>query len=624
MEKARSGTYSNMHRLIGLFIPISVLLGLVALGMIASRAPDAHSKPAADNPITFDKDIAPIVFSHCSACHRPGEAAPFSLLTYQDIQRRGKQIADLTRKRLMPPWLPDPGFCEFQGERRLTDDQINLIGRWVAGGAPEGNPRDLPPLPQWTAGWQIGEPDLIIQLPEPYTVPAEGNDVYRNFVVPIPITKTQFVRAFELRPGNPRVLHHAFILVDRTPEARRLDALDAGPGFGGMSAGEGAEAPDGHFLSWQPGKTVVPSPDDIAWRLEKGSDLVLQMHLRPSGKPEKIQPSVGLYFSKTPATRTAFKFRLASLVMDIPAGDKNFVVEDSWVLPADVDVTEVAPHAHNLARSMKGWATLPDGTGKWLVNISQWDFNWQGEYLYSKPIFLPKGTILSMHFEYDNSADNPRNPNQPPKPVHYGPQTSDEMSELWFQVVPRDPKDLAVLQRAFTLKRLDTIIIKLNKELKEEPRNGEKQASMGKTLFMLGKMDEALPHFLTAAELLPKDAEIRDWAGRALLEQNKPNEARPHFEQALRLDPKYYQSENNLGLVSLRSKDTAGAEAHFENALQINPQDPIANNNLGMVLFARNRLAEAAKHFEASLQTDPDDAYARQSLAKIKALQGEK
>ncbi len=273
---------------------------------------------------------------------------------------------------------------------------------------------------------------------------------------------------------------------------------------------------------------------------------------------------------------------------------------------------------------MKAWATLPDGSGKWLISISHWDFNWQGEYLYAKPLFLPKGTILSMRYTYDNSTANPRNPNQPPKRVRYGPQSSDEMAEFWFQVIPRDPHDLAALQRGFNLKRLDTIITRLDKLLKEEPRNAEKHLSMGKSMFALGRMDEAIAHFQTAAQITPSDAEPHDWIGRSFMNQNKLAEARAEFEQALKLDRKFYQSENNLGLVALRQGDRPAAEAHFENALQIRKDDPIANDNLGMVLYSRGRLAEAAAHFETSLQNDPEDQFALESLKKIKALMGVK
>jgi len=208
--------------------------------------PDTSARPAvpaAPAHVTFNRDVAPIVFAECAACHRPGEAGPFPLLTYDDVRRRASQVADVTRRRVMPPWLPAAGHGEFLGDRRLSDEQVATIGRWVEQGAPEGAAADMPPRPPFADGWQLGEPDLVVRMPEPYVLPADGADVYRNFVLPVPLAAGRWVKAVEIRPGNAKVVHHAFLLADRTPASRRLDALEPGVGYGGMDAGDGTADP---------------------------------------------------------------------------------------------------------------------------------------------------------------------------------------------------------------------------------------------------------------------------------------------------------------------------------------------------------------------------------------------
>ena len=248
---------------------------------------------------TYTKDIAPILFQSCAPCHRPGEAAPFSLLTYADAKAHAKQIAAVTKSRFMPPWKPAPGRGDFQGERRLTDAQIRLIEEWTKSGAEEGDPRALPRAPQFTEGWQIGTPDLIVTLERPYTLASSGSDVFRNFVLRPKIDRTRFVRALEIRPGVNQAVHHANLLIDRERTTRLLDGKDGLPGFPDMEARIETRNfdPESHFLFWKPGTTVLEEPEGMAWELGPNSDLVLNMHLRPTGKPESIQPAIGLYFT---------------------------------------------------------------------------------------------------------------------------------------------------------------------------------------------------------------------------------------------------------------------------------------------------------------------------------------
>ena len=445
-----------------MFFPMAGILlcaiGIVvwALGSFHKSAKEiADARPFVPRPphsITFSKDIAPILFEHCAVCHRPGQSGPFPLLTYENAKKRASQIVRVTASRYMPPWLPVPGCGDFVGERRLNQTEIGLLHQWADEGAVEGQASDLPPAPQWSEGWTLGKPDLVLELTNTYTLPAAGKDVYRNFILPVPLDGKRYVRGIEFQPTNPKIVHHAFINVDSSRKCRKLDGQDGSLGFSGMILPEGVGIPEGHFLGWQPGRLPAFEPDDLAWTLSEKSDLILQMHLRPSGKPEVLGCRVGLYFTDTSPAKNCFRLGLANIMIDIPAGEQSYTVNDEFELPADSQVLAVLPHAHYLCKRMEGRAILPNGTQKWLLLITNWDFNWQGDYRYAAPITLPKGTRLVMHYTYDNSTNNFQNPNFPPKRVTYGPQSSDEMAELWFQLLPLKPGGLKLLADACNTK----------------------------------------------------------------------------------------------------------------------------------------------------------------------------
>ena len=484
----------KLYRVVSLACAAAVITGA---GVWIWKVRGAGGPPAKPGAATFARDVAPVLYTQCAGCHRPDGPAPFSLLGYADAKKHAAKIADVTARRYMPPWQPEPGYGHFAGEHRLTDDQIALLGRWRGRRAPRAT-RPPPPRRRTSRpGGAWGSRTWSSRCPRRTRCRPRGTRArtfYRNFVIPIPLDSPRYVRTVEIRPGNPRCVHHAFALFDRTKESRRLDEKDPGPGFGGMDAG-GAQSPGGQFLSWQPGKVPVPGDPDTAWRLDPGTDLVVQLHLRPSGKPETVRPSVGLYFSNTPLTRQAFKLRLASLLIDVPPGAKDYAVEDTYKLPVNVELREILPHAHYLAKEIRGRADLPDGTTRELLWIKDWDFNWQGEYRYAEPLQLPRGTVLSMRMTFDNSADNPRNPNRPPKRVTYGPQTSDEMAELWLQVVPRRREDLAALSRDFAHKRLSLVIERVGGLVKEDPNDADKRMRLGKALLADGRAADALAQF---------------------------------------------------------------------------------------------------------------------------------
>jgi mono/diheme cytochrome c family protein len=419
----------------------SALVGSGREVAAATVTPPAAGSPAS---VTYTKDVAPILFENCASCHRPGEVGPFSLLGYQDAKRRAKQIAEVTDTKLMPPWLPVAGHGEFAGERRLSEAQVKTLRKWADAGAPEGDPKDLPPTPKFAEGWALGEPDLTVKMPEAYTLKAEGRDVFRVFVIPLDLPADKYVSAVDFRPSNRKVVHHALLFLDTSGEARKRDAADPEPGY--SQAGGLGFVPAGGLGGWAPGVTPRLLPDGVARIARKGADLVVQVHYHPSGKVEKEQSTIGLYFAKKEPEKLALSIPkgMNRRSMDIKPGDKNFTLTDSFTLPVDFNVTGIFPHAHLLCKEIKVDATLPDGTKKPMIWIKDWDWNWQDEFLYAKNVHLPRGTVIDQKYVFDNSADNVRNPNQPPKRVTWGEQTADEMAITFFLVAA--PKDALIFQ----------------------------------------------------------------------------------------------------------------------------------------------------------------------------------
>jgi mono/diheme cytochrome c family protein len=511
---------------------IAVAAAAIIYRWNATRTSQAY-KPRPPGEITFARDVAPLFHSHCAGCHRAGQSAPFSLITYADVKKHAQDIATVVKSGYMPPWPPEPGHGKFVGERRLNAEQIGVMLQWIAEGAPEGNPAEHPPAPLWSSDWQLGPPDLVMTLPHAYTVPAEGRDIYRNFVLPVELSSQRYVRAIEFRPGNPKVVHHTLIKVDSSGDSRRRDALDAEIGFPGMIV----PTETGHFLGWQPGRGPCQVPEGMPWQIRPGTDLILQMHLSPSGKPELVQPSVGFYFTDQAPRKTPFRILLTSVKMDIPPGVPDFSVEDSYELPVDLEVIAILPHAHYVGKEIRAWATLPDGRTEPLIYIRNWDFNWQSDYQYAAPVFLPKGTKVAMRFTYDNSTNNIRNPSQPPRPVRYGPESVDEMAELWLQVVPKNPADLAILERHYDGKARQRFMDGNYFLAQRNPPDVEALATLGNILTLQGKLVEAEQHLLRAVSLEGAGSSAFYGLGVLRRRQERLEEARRAFERAIALEP---------------------------------------------------------------------------------------
>jgi Flp pilus assembly protein TadD len=567
---------------------------------------------------TFTRDIAPIIWERCAGCHRPGEVAPFSLLDYRSVRSRARQIVEVTRRRVMPPWLPEPG-PGFVGERRLSNDQIERIARWVEQGAAEGDPAALPPLPHWSSDWQLGPPDLVVEMPEPYQLPADGTDVFRNFVIPLPLPARRYVRGLEIRPTTRTVVHHATILIDPTKGSRRRDAADPLPGYDGMFA-DGAQNPPSRAIGWTPGITPYLEPPERAWRLERGSDLVVELHMIPSGKPERVGLSVGFYFSDQAPSVTSIDVKLGSKTIDIPAGQADYTIEDRFVLPVDADLLSIYPHAHYLAKEIRASANLPNGTGAELLRIKEWNFNWQDLYRYAKPTALPAGTTIVMRYTYDNSAANPRNPQRPPERVVHGPRSADEMGDLWLRLLPRTTEDAMAIATAYNQHELAGEIAGAEQKAARDPANATWQNALGIRYVEAGRIAEGIARLREAIRLMPEHAEAHNNLGHALQLQGRASEGLMHFRRAAALAPGNDRIHFNLAGALHDRNDLEGAIRHYRAGLALNPDAADAHNGLGVALGSQGQLDEAARHFRTALEIQPDYADAQKNLALLGEL----
>ncbi|MEM7145385.1 MAG: hypothetical protein AAF591_09630 [Verrucomicrobiota bacterium] len=432
-----------------LFRPISQPFPLLAtLAFLLPAATEARESP------TFAEDIAPIIHQRCSECHRPGEAAPFALIDYDDVKRRSKTIQRVISDRYMPPWHPVPGHGDFRGERRLSDDEIATFNQWINAGTPLGNPELAPEPPQFPKGWQLGEPDLVLTMDSSYAVPADGPDLYRSFVIPLDLPEDKWVTAIELRPEARSVVHHVLYFLDESGAARKLDGQDGQPGFRGMRF-----RVSGRLGGYVPGAAPQHLPANLAYPLPKGSDLVLQTHFHPSGKAVEEQFTVGLFFADKRPDKTLANIQVPpafgrTMKIDIPAGEKDYRIKDTFKVPVDSVAHSVGGHAHYLCEEMKLTATLPDGTSKSLLYINDWDLDWQDRYTFKEPVSLPAGTILTSELTYDNSADNPDNPTIPPVRVKWGRESTDEMGSITLMVTAADEAEVSQLVRASRMQQL--------------------------------------------------------------------------------------------------------------------------------------------------------------------------
>jgi len=610
-------------------------------------------------PVAWAGQIAPLLYKTCVTCHHAGGAGPFSLVGYAAARRWGPQILRVTQSRFMPPWLPEPGHGDFADDRRLSDADLALVKKWVTAGMPAGKSADAPAAPTFDQTWQLGKPDLVLSSAAPFMLPAGGTDVFRNFIFPNPLKGTHYVRAMEIRPGAPQVVHHANVLVDRTGSLRRMHPDDWRGGVQGMEilldAGNTFD-PDSHFLFWKPDTPALVEAEGMPWRLDEGNDLILNIHLKPSGKAETIDAQIGLYFTDKPPEKQPMLLQLdCDDALNIPPGDASFVVENELTLPVAVDVLGIYPHAHYLGKEMEGWATLPGGEKKWLVWIKDWDIDRQSVYRYREPVHLPKGTVVHMRYVYDNSSGNPRNPHNPPVRVGQGNRSEDEMAHMWLQVLPAPPKPdepdpRLALEEAWMRNRLrktpdDRVsLYNLAAALTGEERYAEavevyerEQAGNGADARTLTAMGVA-------------QAGAGDWRGarkslaRAAADDSAPAEQRcdARFDLAS-LDLRHqdlHAAEEGLRAVAAECPDDAGALAALggldldaganEEAIQLlskavalNPADAELRAQLARGWAQAGDLAKAAAELRQAERLKPEDAEMHSALSQVLAATGE-
>jgi len=571
--------------------------------------------------VTFNKDIASLVYSHCAPCHHEGGSGPSPLISYEDVAKHASQIVALTSTRYMPPWPPENGYGKFIGDRSLTPEQIKLFADWLKQGKPRGDETASPAPPKFTSEWQMGPPDLILRMPQAFHLPAEGSDVFRNFIIPSGVNQVRYVRGFELRMNNPRVVHHSNVVLDRTRSLRRRDGRDGQPGFPGMDVITEAAAdnfdPDSHFLFWKPASVLTQEPDDMSWRLDPETDLILNLHLQPTGKEELVQAEIGLYFAKQPPTRFPMLVQLEhDGALRIPPGSKDFAVTDELTLPVDARVLAIYPHAHYLGKLVEAWATLPSGKRQWLIRITNWDINWQAVYEYEKPVDLPKGSKVSMRIVYDNTASNPRNPHNPPKLVLTGNRSEDEMGHVWLQLLPKaeskddDPR-LAV-QEAVMRSRLE-----------KYPGDFLAQYNLAALLQMRGNYSEASTFYRQALKADPKNVTAHNSLATALLLQQDVSNAIAEFRETLRLDPSYLNARYNLARALAVDGDLPAAAAEYAAFLKDKPDDGDAQAGLATILFKQRNYPEALAHFREAVRLDPNNADYEANLGTLLAITGD-
>ena len=424
---------------------------LLALAAARQRAVRPPSPPVLVAGPTFSNEIVRIFQDRCQSCHHPGDIAPFSLMTYADAAPHALDIKLMTRTHQMPPWKPASGCGEFLDPRVLTQDQIDLISKWVDNGAPEGNVADLPAPRVFDSNWTLGQPDAVFANPEPYT-PAPTGDIYRCFTIPTHLAGDKYVAAVDMHPGDRNTVHHVIAYIDSTGESAALDDADPGPGYTcfGDPGFTPTDASAATLGGWAPGARPLELPDGVAFKLPANSRIVLQVHYHPhDSAPLPDKTEIGVYYAKKPPTKLMRIVPLINQNFTIPPGDANYRVTASLgiPLPVPVHLWMIAPHMHLLGRKMHVNATMPNGASECLINIDDWDFNWQGQYRYASSMALPVGTKLSLEAFYDNSPNNFRNPNDPPRAVSWGEQTTEEMC-IAFLGVTLDGENLILGQSA--------------------------------------------------------------------------------------------------------------------------------------------------------------------------------
>lgn len=540
-------------------IPIGLLSRrstLVSGGVLSLIAPGGSA--VAGEP-TFSADVAPIIYENCASCHRPEGVGPFSLLTFEQIRRRARQIAEVVDSGYMPPWKPASGHGPaLIGDRSLSAEDKATLLAWCQGERLAGDPALAPPQPEYQNSWQLGEPDLVLEFPGEYTVPAEGVDEYRHFILSLNNEETKYVRAVEIIPRAPSVVHHASIMVDTT-------------GMGNFEAAGMSLESARYVVGWTPGQRPHQTYPGTVWELPPQTNLDLQLHLLPAGRPVAVNPVIGLYFTDEPPTRATARLHLRGAKIDIPAGQPDYRVEESIVLPVSARLLRIYPHAHYLGKDMRIFVDFPDGTRHPLLHIPDWDFNWQSDYRFKDPPRFPAQSRITMRYIFDNSADNPRNPSAPPRRVVGGYNSSDEMAEANLQFLLDDFDDFTAFQHT---------------QIRYE------------------------------AEAIGGAAPALYLRGTKLLNAGRDAQAHELFALALKHDPEFAPAHNILGTMAQAAGDLALAEQAYLAAVRFDESEPGYQLNLARILAVRDNLPGYHAVLAKLLETHPEQLEARLLLAK--------
>jgi len=391
---------------------------------------------------TYRRDVRPILQARCTTCHRKDNVGPFRLETYEQARKRAHDLAGVAAERSMPPWKANPRFGPaLKHDPSLTESEIATLRAWAEAGAPEGDgavdvtetvatSSEAPS----TGAWTLGEPDVVLEMTEEFTVPASGSDIYRCFVIPSRLSRDVYVSAIEYLPGNRKAVHHVMAFLDQEGGGRERDKADPGPGYTSYS-GAGVRIV-GELGGYAAGNQVSHLPNGVGRLIPGGCDVILQVHYHPTGKVEVDRTRIGLHLCRRPVEQSIHWANATNDKLRLPAGDPNVEVKAEWHVPLDVEALGVTPHMHQLGRDFRMTATLPDGTTRELLDIPRWDPSWQNTYYFKERIELPRGTTVHVVAHFDNS-DHPLNPHKPPRLVSWGPGADDEMLVGYVGVVKK-------------------------------------------------------------------------------------------------------------------------------------------------------------------------------------------
>jgi cytochrome c5 len=421
--------------------PILILLCALAAASSATAQP------------TYSKEVSRVMQAKCQQCHRPGDIAPFALMTYDDASAWSDDIHRVLTDKIMPPWKPVPGHGDFKGSFGLSDDERQTILDWIAAGTPQGDPADIPDPVIQTGDWQLGDPDLLVQMPLSYNVPRR-QDMYRCFVLPTGLDADKWVSAVQVVPGNRQIVHHVILFLDTTGQAQQLDGQDGDPGYT-CFGGPGFDITKGidglaslldltnGLGGWVPGSRIQPLPDGTALFLPKNAKIVMQVHYFPNGHPGPDQTKVGIYYAKTPVSKRMRYIPVVNTTFKIQPGEADKKVTSAFTVPffLDAHAVQIAPHMHLLGQQIRVELQKRDQDPQDLIYIDNWDFNWQGFYNFTNPVAIPGGSTVKLTCDFNNTTDNPKNPNDPLRVVGWGEGTQDEMC-LAFLGVTLDLENL--------------------------------------------------------------------------------------------------------------------------------------------------------------------------------------